>query len=114
VLVYSDSTAVLGAWRAAADTVSGLGEHVGGHADVVETSVMLALHPEKVRADRALPGYRGSVDEEFLRRAFLEGIDSVSPNGVLGSPVGMSEAIGHAALEGVTELVVDYARANGA
>ncbi|GAB7004978.1 creatininase family protein [Nocardioides sp. AN3] len=114
VLVYGESAAVLDAWRAAADSVSGVGAHVGGHADVVETSVMLALHPEKVRADRAVAGYRGTVDEEFLDRAFLEGIDAVSHNGVLGTPAGMSETIGHAALEGVTELVVDYAKANGA
>jgi creatinine amidohydrolase len=114
VIVYGNSAAILDAWRKSAQSVAGLGSHVGGHADVAETSVMLVLHPEKVRADRAAAGYLGTVDEEFLRRAFVEGIDAISPNGVLGDPTGCSKAIGHAALDAVTDLVVDYATAHGA
>src|SRR5581483_8112342 len=53
VIVYKDSTAILSAWRESAQSVAGLGSHVGGHADVAETSVMLVLHPERIRADRA-------------------------------------------------------------
>lgn len=75
---------------------------------------MLVLHPERVRADRAAAGYLGAVDEQFLRRAFVEGIEVVSPNGVLGDPTGSSTAIGHAALDAVTDLVVEYATAHGA
>ena len=114
VIVYRDSAAILDAWRKSAQSVAGLGSHVGGHADVAETSVMLVLHPEKVRPDRAAAGYLGTVDEAFLRRAFVEGIDAVSPNGVLGDPAGSSKAIGHAALDAVTDLVVAYATAHGA
>jgi creatinine amidohydrolase len=114
VIVYKDSAAILNAWRESAQSVAGLGSHVGGHADVAETSVMLVLHPERVRADRAAAGYLGTVDEGFLRRMFVEGIDAVSPNGVLGDPTGCSKAIGHAALDAVTDLVVEYASAHGA
>lgn len=114
VIVYKDSAAILDAWRASAQSVAALGSHVGGHADIAETSIMLVLHPEKVRADRAAAGYRGTVDEEFLRRAFVEGIDVVSPNGVLGDPAGCSKAIGQAALDAVTDLVAEYATAHGA
>jgi creatinine amidohydrolase len=114
VIVYGDSAAILDAWRKSAQSVADLGSHVGGHADVAETSVMLVLHPETVRADRAAAGYLGTVDEAFLRRAFIEGIDAVAPNGVLGDPAGSSKAIGHAALDAVTELVVAYAAAHGA
>jgi len=114
VVVYGDDIAILDAWRDAAQSVAGLGSHVGGHADVAEASVMLVLHPERVRADRAAAGYRGTVDEEFLRRVWAEGLDEISPNGVLGDPSGMSLAIGHAALDAVTGLVVDYAIAHGA
>ncbi|SED03318.1 creatininase family protein [Bradyrhizobium erythrophlei] len=114
VIVYKDSAAILDAWRKSAESVAGLGSHVGGHADVAETSVMLVLHPEKVRVERAAAGYLGTVDEEFLQRVFVEGIDAVSPNGVLGDPAGSSKAIGHAALDAVTDLVVAYATAHGA
>lgn len=109
VIVYRDGAAILDAWRKSAQSVAGLGSHVGGHADVAETSVMLVLHPEKVRPDRAAAGYLGTVDDEFLQRAFIEGIAAVSPNGVLGDPAGSSKAIGHAALDAVTDLVVEYA-----
>lgn len=114
VIVYRDNAAILNAWRDVAQSVATLKDHVGGHADIAETSVMLALHPEKVRIERAAAGYLGSVDEEFLRRAFVEGIESISPNGVLGDPDGMSETIGHAALDAVTNLIADYAHSNGA
>lgn len=109
VIVYRDSAAILDAWRKSAQSVAGLGNRVGGHADVAETSVMLVLHPEKVRSDRAAAGYLGMVDDEFLQRTFIEGIAAVSPNGVLGDPAGSSKAIGHAALDAVTDLVVEYA-----
>jgi creatinine amidohydrolase len=114
VIVYKDSAAILDAWRKSAQSVSAPGSHVGGHADVAETSVMLVLHPQKVRADRAAAGYLGAVDEELLRQVFAEGIDAVSPNGVLGNPTGYSTMIGHAALDAVTALVVEYANMHGA
>ncbi|MTV14036.1 MULTISPECIES: creatininase family protein [Bradyrhizobium] len=114
VIIYGDSAAILDAWRKSAQSVAGLGSCVGGHADVAETSVMLVLHPERVRADHAAAGYRGTVDEEFLHRTFVEGIESVSPNGVLGDPTGSSTSIGHAALDAVTDLIPEYVIAHGA
>jgi creatinine amidohydrolase len=114
VIVYSDDRAILQAWRASAAADAAAAEPVGGHADVAETSVMLALHPEKVRTERVVAGYLGPVDEELLQRAFVEGIHSVSPNGVLGDPRGMSEAIGVVALDAVTDLIVKYAQSCGA
>lgn len=108
VIVYGYGAAILDAWRKSAQSIAGLGSHVGGHADVAETSVMLVLHPEKVRSDRAAAGYLGTVNEEFLQRAFVEGIDAVAPNGVLGDPAGSSTAIGLAALDAVTDLIVQY------
>lgn len=114
VIVYTDAAAVLAAWRRAAHVVAGLGDHVGGHADVAETSVMLALHPRKVRADRLAAGYPGPVNDAFLRRLFREGIAGLSPSGVLGNPSGASEDIGIACLEAVTSLIVRHARDRGA
>lgn len=114
VILYRDSDAILDAWREAARSVAGLADRVGGHADIAETSIMLVLDPEQVRAERAVAGRVGDVDENFLRRLLVEGVHSVSPNGVLGNPHGMCEEIGRVALCAVTDLIVEYARANGA
>ncbi|MDV3125921.1 creatininase family protein [Mycobacterium sp. 21AC1] len=114
VIVFTDSAAILDAWRCAAEDVACLGGNVGGHADVAETSVMLVLHPDKVRVEGFARGYSGTVDEKFLARTFREGIGSVSPNGVLGDPAGASESIGTACLDAVTSLIVEHVRARSA
>lgn len=111
VIVFGDGRLILQAWRAVSPARA---ELVGGHADIAETSVMFALHPEKVRAERAAAGYMGPVDDALLQRAFVDGIQSISPNGVLGDPSGMTEEIGHSALDAVTELIVNYAQSHGA
>ena len=114
VIIFSDTEAILNAWQRAADSVASLGANVGGHADIAETSVMLALHPQKVRTDRFVRGYTGKVDQQLLDRAFQDGIGAVSANGVLGDPEGASERLGEACLDAVTSLIADYARARGA
>lgn len=114
VIVFSETEAILNAWRRAADSVASLGANVGGHADIAETSVMLALHPQKVRTDRFARGYIGKVDQQLLDRAFQEGIGAVSANGILGDPAGALERLGEACLEAVTSLIADYARTCGA
>ncbi|WP_307820163.1 creatininase family protein [Rhodococcoides fascians] len=114
VVVFDDGEAIIDAWRRTADEVAALGASVGGHADVAETSVMLALHPEKVRAKRYVRGYTGTVDTDFLERTFRDGIESVSPSGILGDPHGASDDIGVSCLTAVTSLIVDHARRHGA
>ena len=114
VIVFTDSNAILDCWRQSAARVACLGDNVGGHADVAETSIMLALHPEKVRTDQFDCGYAGTVDEEFLARVLRDGIGSVSPNGILGDPAGSCDAIGHACLDAVSALIAEYARDHGA
>lgn len=113
VIVFPSSEAILGAWRDAAEA-SGLGANVGGHADIAETSVMLVLHPERVRSDRLEPGYSVDTDDAFLARVFVEGLKVFSPNGILGNPLGANTAIGTTCLDSVTGLIVDYVRSRGA
>ena len=48
------------------------------------------------------------------QRALAADPYSATANGVLGDPAGSSETIGHAALDAVTDLVVNYATAHGA
>lgn len=110
VVMFTDHRAILDVWRDAADRVAGLGERVRGHADVAETSVMLALHPRTVRMRELAPGYLGAVDERVLQRAFEHGVHTISPSGTLGDPVGASAEIGEACLEDVASLIADFAR----
>jgi len=63
----------------------GAGEH-GGRA---ETSLMLALHPDRVRLGDAAPGNAEPL-AELLPRLRSDGVRAVSPNGVLGDPTGAS------------------------
>jgi creatinine amidohydrolase len=109
VIAFADSTAVLQAWRDAAQRVAGLADHVGGHADVAESSIMLAVQPDVVRNDRATAGFTGSMDDELLARVFTDGIKAVTPNGVLGNPHGMSSELGFACLNAVADLLAEHA-----
>lgn len=60
----------------------------GGHACDWETSVMMSLDPSYIRQDKLQAGHVGPLTEELLARFFEEGVDSVSPIGVMGDPTG--------------------------
>ncbi|MGW4397966.1 creatininase family protein [Amycolatopsis nivea] len=108
VVAFADSAAVLDAWRTA---VADLAGQIGGHADVAESSIMLALRPEAVRADRAAAGLGEPMDDALLARVLTGGVKAVAPNGVLGNPLGMSSDLGFACLSAVADLLAEYAAA---
>ena len=58
----------------------------GLHAGEWETSLMLAIHPELVRMDRAQPGFVGDP-QDSIASLFDSGVDSISDNGAIGDPV---------------------------
>ncbi|MFO1430442.1 MAG: mycofactocin biosynthesis peptidyl-dipeptidase MftE [Candidatus Competibacteraceae bacterium] len=60
-------------------------ESVGLHAGEGEASEMLHLRPELVRRERAAPGYIGDMTD-VLPRLRENGLQPVTPNGVLGDP----------------------------
>ncbi len=111
VIAFADSAAVLRAWRDAAQRVAGLADHVGGHADVAESSIMLAVRPDAVRNDRAAAGFTGAMDDALLARVFTDGVKAVAPSGVLGDPRGMSSELGFACLTAVADLLAEHAKA---
>lgn len=77
----------------------------GEHAGRVETSLMLALAPERVRLERAAAGAEETV-EALMPRLVADGVRAVSPNGVLGDPAGARAEEGRALLaEEVARLV---------
>jgi len=93
---------------------SGLGAGVGGHADVAEGSIMLALHPERVRPERAEPGVTGTLSEETTARLFAHGMKAVSPNGILGDPTGMNAALGRRLVDALADMLADrFSRSDG-
>ncbi|MBI0376534.1 creatininase family protein, partial [Streptomyces albiflaviniger] len=111
VIAFADSAAVLRAWHDAAQRVAGLADHVGGHADVAESSIMLAMRPDAVRNDRAAAGFTGFMDDALLASVFTDGVKAVAPSGVLGDPRGMSSELGFACLTAVADLLAEHARA---
>lgn len=78
----------------------------GLHAGEWETSMMLTVHPERVHMDRAEPGY---TDDPLkaIDSLFAAGVDSISPNGVIGDPAQASAAHGEAYWELLTQMVLE-------
>lgn len=63
------------------------------HAGRVETSLMLALDPRRVRIGAAVAGATDPI-ERLLPRLRRDGVRAVSPTGVLGDPAGATAAEG--------------------
>jgi creatinine amidohydrolase len=68
------------------------------HAGRVETSLMLALAPDRVRLDRAAAGNAAPL-EQLLPVLRARGVRAASPNGVLGDPAGAGADEGAALLD---------------
>jgi creatinine amidohydrolase len=77
VIAFMDLAALIELWTKVAEEESGLGSRVGGHADIVESSIMLALHPQLVRTQAATAGYSGPLTPDVLRRMFENGIGAM-------------------------------------
>lgn len=85
-----------------------LGGEADAHAGRTETSLMLAIDPSSVRAERPVGATR-PIDEliEVLRDG---GVAAVSPNGVLGDATGASAAEGERLLDALVadlELAIE-------
>lgn len=88
----------------------------GAHAGFTETSMMLAYRPNLVHEDRFEPG---RCDDDFYRpeniaasqmESFLYGIQTQSPNGILGDPTGSTAEHGERLLDLAAEaLAVEIA-----
>lgn len=110
VEAFTDLAAVIELWTRVAEEESGLGERVGGHADIAESSIMLALHPELVREKEATAGYVGRITPVLIERMFREGLQSITANGILGDARGMSSEIGRRCIDELVKLLVAHFR----
>jgi creatinine amidohydrolase len=107
IIAFTNSTQWIDTWRHAVSDAGGDSLAVGGHADIAETSLMMAICPESVRHDRFEVGHLGALTEQQLELMWKNGIRSVSWNGIIGSPIGSSCEIGEACLAAVADLLVD-------
>jgi creatinine amidohydrolase len=109
VVGYTDLLDLVGSWRTIIDQAGGPADHVGGHADIAEASMILALAPELVREDRARPGYVGDL-EAALPVIWESGFAAITTNGVLGDPTGMSAELGRLLIAEVSERIAAHFR----
>lgn len=107
VSAFTDSRAWLETWRDAVAEAGGDPVRVGGHADLAETSVMLDIHPERVRPHAYQAGKLGLLSQSDLEVMWRDGLRAVSANGILGDPHGSSAAIGRHCVERIAALLVD-------
>jgi mycofactocin precursor peptide peptidase len=81
------------------------------HAGRLETSVMLAVAPDRVALDRAAPGNTQPL-AALLPELSTGGTQAVSENGVLGDPTGASADEGRrllgSALDDLEALMIDW------
>lgn len=113
VAAYTDLIRYVGAWQKVV-VASGFDiSTVGGHADIAESSIVNSFGDRYVRPDLAEAGYKGKM-EETVPRVLRDGLQSVSPNGILGDPRGFNAELGERCVMAVTDLLVDYFRSEAA
>lgn len=106
VEAFTDATVWLSCWADAVAQAGGQPDHVGGHADIAETSIMLAINPEAVRLAHIAAGRIGLMIRPELEIMWRDGLPSVSANGILGDARGATTAIGRACLKAIADLLV--------
>jgi creatinine amidohydrolase len=100
------------------ETTALLGQKLGGHADEMETSLVLAIAPGSVRMERAEPDYGHALDGPatvFYRPTVFEGDPLAGPDysrtGARGDPSLATAEKGQLILDAMTRELVDGLRA---
>jgi creatinine amidohydrolase/Fe(II)-dependent formamide hydrolase-like protein len=106
VIAVDDLTLLVEATIGVGEKLGIAPSEAGAHGGEAETSMMLALYPEFVDMDRALPGYTGDLSEGIMR-LFTEGIETLSETGVFGDPRRASAHNGRKYLERFVDLTVE-------
>jgi len=102
---YDDRDAYFGATFAGAERASFAPPETDWHAGGLETSQGLSAFPELVRDFENVTGYT-AAEPGWLDRVLEEGLLSVSPSGVLGSPLGASAEAGAAIFDALLGVLV--------
>ncbi|UUV28655.1 mycofactocin biosynthesis peptidyl-dipeptidase MftE [Amycolatopsis roodepoortensis] len=77
------------------------------HAGRPETALQLALRPEAVRMERAVPGDRRPIGE-LMPHLLGGGVWAVTATGVLGDPTGATAVEGAVLLDRLTDQLVSH------
>jgi creatinine amidohydrolase len=111
IVAYTDLIGLVDAAAGVAASLDVTPGEAGAHAGEWETSMLLAIEPNSVHLERSEAGYLGPL-APVLDQINRDGMESVTPNGVLGDPAKATAAHGRAYLERMTDLLADYARAD--
>jgi creatinine amidohydrolase len=107
VAAYTDLIQYVGVWQQVVVASGRDIATVGGHADIAESSIVNSFDPRYVRPDLAEAGYQGKMDET-VPRVLRDGLQSVSPNGILGDPRGFNPELGERLVAAMTDLLATY------
>ncbi|CAN5819417.1 creatininase family protein [soil metagenome] len=102
---YTDLVEVVSVARWVVEEETGLGNRVGGHADIAESSEMLHLRPEFVRMELAEEGTLGELGEAEFEGIIQKGFHSVTANGILGDARGMRADLGEKLLDATARVI---------
>ena len=107
IVAYTDLIGLVNAAADVAASVDVTPDEAGAHAGEWETSMILAIEPSCVHLERGEAGYLGPLEPVF-EQINRDGMETVTPNGVLGDPAKATAEHGQAYLERVTNLLVDH------
>jgi creatinine amidohydrolase len=107
IVTFDDLMGLADLWRRVIEDQLGHGDRVGAHADIAETSIMKALHPDLVRDDLAEPGYTEPLSSEVVERLMSEGMAAVSRNGILGDARGATAGAGEACIAALADWIAE-------
>jgi creatinine amidohydrolase/Fe(II)-dependent formamide hydrolase-like protein len=105
VIAIADLSLLLEATLGLAEELGVSTAESGVHGGEWETSLMLALRPDLVDMEKAVPGYTGDM-ETGVPRFFEQGARAVSETGVIGDPTRASAENGRRYFERLLELIV--------
>ncbi len=110
VIVDTDLMGLMAVWTEGVEAAAGLGDKVGGHADIAESSILLNITPDLVQEGKAERGYVAELTHEDLGQIIAEGLHTVTPNGILGDARGMSREIGAHLIDKMAERLEEVFR----
>lgn len=110
IVDFAGRQALIDTMRVMVDAAAALGapQDVDAiHAELTETSIMMARHPALVAADRLEQGRMGHIETEEL---FRRGLRAITPNGILGDARRANPQIGEVVLEKLADHIVAVVR----
>lgn len=108
LLAFTDLLGIVGVWRWLVEEQTGMGDRVGGHADIAESSEFVHLHPALVREGREEAGSVLELSEEVLEQIFEKGFRAITTNGILGDARGMNADLGERLLDATARTISEF------